>query len=86
MKFDFDAYTLYVPDGYIFDIKKVQSCFLEWMQEQPECITQNKSGNIGFSYGAKDFLKYINDVILCESNEKAYFVQNSDIKLQTLTF
>ena len=85
LKFDFDTYKVYVPDGYI-DISKLQNDFLEWMREQPECIMQDKKGNLAFSYDADTFLKYINRVILCESNEKAYFIKSSDSKTYTLTF
>ena len=75
LEFDFDTYTVSVPDGYISNVAKMQIEFLEWMHEQPECISQDKKGRLGFSYSADTVLKYINDVILCESNEKAYFVQ-----------
>ena len=87
LKFDFDTYTVYLPDGYIFDASKLQNDFLEWMQEKPECITQDKNGNLGFSYDADTFLKYINEVILANSGEKAYFAKNPTNKaLYTLKF
>ncbi len=76
LEFDFDTYTVYVPDGYISNAAKMQIDFLEWVHEKPECVSQDKNGRLAFAYGADDVLKYINDVILLCSKEKAYFIQN----------
>ena len=69
LKFDHGSHILRVPDGYVWDLHKVYWDFFEWIEDQPENIT-----NFGIAYNETDFLRYINDVVLSESKETAYFL------------
>ena len=80
LRFDYDSRVIYIPDGYVDDLKILQSSFLDWMQEQPECIVCAPDMQVGYSYNEDDFLRYINSVVLKNSNEKAYFALNQSIK------
>lgn len=72
--FDCRSFLIFVPDGYIVRLKDIQEDFLEWMQQQQECIANANDRQEGYSYNEKNFLKYINSVVLKESKEKAYFI------------
>ena len=74
LKFDYYSPMVYVPDGYIKDISELQAHFFEWLHDKSEYFAQDKSGNLAFSYDENAVLKYINDVVLEHSNEKAYFI------------
>lgn len=76
IEFDYHSVIVFIPDGYIDNVCKLQEKFLEWVEEQPNCIIKDSSGVIVLAYDEKDFLKYINEVVLQNTNEKAYFVQN----------
>lgn len=73
LKFDYYSRTLYIPDGYIEHLNKIYEQFFEWLFEQPECLVELPK-NLGLRYDENDFLRYINEVILLNSNEKAYLV------------
>ena len=75
VEFDYHYKIIYVPNGYIENVTKLQKMFLEWVVEQPECVVNDPSDAIALHYNENDFLKFINDVILQKTNEKAYFVQ-----------
>ena len=52
-------------------------------------MTRIDDKHLGISYNAEDFLKYINEVVLVESQEKAYFISNKKKikgKIFSLTF
>ena len=72
--FDYYERTVYIPDGYVKDVKELQNNFLEWMKEQPYCIV-DKKGQSGYSYNETDFLRYLNTVLI-SGGEKAYFFDN----------
>lgn len=74
LKFDYSTDILFVPDGYISDVEKLRLCFFDWLYDNPQYMTSDKKGHAVFSYDATAFLTYINQVVLCSSNEKAYFV------------
>ena len=80
LKFDYYSRMIYIPDGYVDDVKILQSSFLDWMQEQPECIVCAPDMQMGYSYNEDDFLRYINNVVLKNSHEKAYFIFNKSPK------
>lgn len=84
LKFDFYTKIIYIPDGYIDNLHKLQLEFLDWVSRQSECLTDS----CGLSYDAEDFLKYVNDVVLENSREKAYFLQNGHSKktMSTIKF
>ena len=76
VEFDYHYKIICIPNGCIENVAKLQGMFLEWVEEQPECIVKGPANSIALSYDEKDFLKYINDVILQKTNKKAYFVQD----------
>ena len=73
LKFDYDSHMVYIPDGYVNDVNSLQSSFLDWVQQQPECLVYAPNKRIGLSYNQYDFLRYLNSVVLKDSKEKAYF-------------
>lgn len=84
LEFDLHSHFLFVPDNYTLNLTTLRDEFLDWMQEQPECIISTYDKKLAYSYNEETFLKYINTVVLSDSNEKAYFVntknQNSKSK------
>lgn len=76
LKFDYYSRMIYIPNGYVRDVKILQSSFFEWMQQQSECIVVTSNMQLGFSYNEEDFLRFINNEILKDSKEKAYFIHN----------
>ena len=86
IKFDYYGKTVFIPDGYITDVNKLQTDFLEWVKDQPDCITE-VNGIAGLSYDADDFLCYINQVILAAAKEKAYFTDHTNKRrIKTISF
>lgn len=60
----------------------------EWVSNNSECIMRLK-GSYGLSYSDKDFLQYVNEELLKESNEKAYIKEKpvkGKKKIRTLVF
>ena len=82
LKFDYYSCVIYIPDNYIYDVESLQKSFFEWMQQQPECIIDTPNMQKGFSYNEDDFLKYVNNVILKNEREKAYFVSKARKKIK----
>lgn len=83
LEFDYETESrlMYVPDGYIEDVGEVRRRFFEWLYERPENMTEAPNGGLGCAYGAEDFLCYVNDVMLKDANERAWFVRNGDVRL-----
>ena len=77
--FDFAKYMLYVPDGYIIDTKKLQMDFFDWCETQEDAFSIAPGKRFGWCYSNELFLRYINDVVLSESREKAYFIDYEKI-------
>ena len=75
--FDYESYVLYIPDNYISDIQKIHLDFFEWLEDQKENIV-DAGGRMALSYGPNDFLRYINNVILLDSKEVAYFLPKTN--------
>lgn len=89
LKFDYTSSLIYIPDGFVLDLKLLQLDFLKWVEEQPECILLDKTGACGISYSSDDFLRYVNEELLGETNEKAYYIQetkNNKTRIPTLFF
>ena len=72
LEFDYYSKIMYIPDGYINDLKEVYLNFFEWLYDESDCYTESM---LGVNYDEQDFIRYINEVILIESREKAYIVQ-----------
>ena len=87
--FDVAKYMIYVPDGYIIDTKQLQMDFFEWCETQEEAFSIAPGKRFGWSYSKELFLRYINEVVLSESREKAYFIdyqRNYKKKLPKIVF
>ena len=79
--FDVHDRIVYVPDGYIKDLKGLQNDFLDWVHNNPDCI--EKTGKrYGYRYNEEEFLNYINSFVVSGS-EKAYFADKADKKIKT---
>lgn len=78
--FDVHDRIVYVPDGYIVDLKKLQNDFLDWIHNNPDCIV-TIGKHSGYRYAEDEFLTYINLFVL-NGNEKAYFI-DGEIKENT---
>ncbi len=74
LTFDYYSKVLYIPDGYIYDLKFIQDSFISWISKQSSCIINTPDAQSGFNFNEADFLKFINSEILKNSTEKAYFV------------
>ena len=91
---DFGHYVKYVhvPDGYMDHLKerktddlvRFEDDFSAWLDQHEEYVRYWDSidgGKIkGHCYGAKDVLRYINEVILADSEEKAYFTSKAMLR------
>ena len=76
--FDISSYAIYIPDGYIYDIKKLRMDFIEWCETQKDAVATAPGNKVAMSISKELFLRYINEVILGESNERAYFLDAKD--------
>lgn len=79
LTFDFERYLIYIPDGYIHSISELKTKFLDWVEGQQECTTCG----YGYFYNHNTFLKYLNNVVLNEVNEKAYLLKNVCVNSST---
>ena len=70
LRFDQDESSIYVPDGYIEDIEKLQNNFLDWI------ISKNQSC---ICYNSDDFLYYLNTIVL-SGNEVAFYKKSKNRK------
>ncbi len=74
LEFDADISYIFIPDGFISDLKLLEKSFLEWVQSQPSCIEKFAKRYAGLSFSESDFLKYLNTTVLENSNEKAFML------------
>lgn len=74
LRFDHSTDTVFVPDGYISDVEELRLRFFDWLYDNPQYMTYDEKGHAVCTYDATAFLAYINQVILCSSNEKAYLI------------
>ena len=74
LKFDHSTDTVFVPDGYISDVRELHLRFFDWLYDNPRYMTYDEKGHAVYAYDAAAFLAYLNQVVLCASSEKAYFV------------
>ena len=79
--FDASISYVYIPNGFIVDLKLLERDFLEWVQSQPNCIKKVSNRYIGFSFSEVDFLKYLNTTIFDSCNEKAYMLRQPPQKV-----
>ncbi len=74
LEFDADISYIFIPDGFISDLKLLEKSFLEWVQSQPSCIEKIANKYAGFSFAESDFLKYLNTTVLENCNKKAFML------------
>lgn len=74
LRFDYYSCVVFIPDVINIDTKKIQQSFLDWVSDQPECISGKKV--MILSYDENDFIRYVNDVLLNGIGGKAYKVNN----------
>lgn len=74
LKFDHSTDTVFVPDGYISDVRALHLRFFDWLYDNLQYMTYDEKGHAVYAYDAAAFLTYLNQVVLCASNEKTYFV------------
>lgn len=85
LKFDIVSYTVYIPDGYVHDTKQLEKDFLDWLEDHPAyCSAPGQRG--GMCYDGDTFLLYLNEVLLADSRERAYFVDQQNKKLPIISF
>lgn len=85
LKFDIESYVVYIPDGYVHDVRSLQEDFFDWLQnQQVYCLSPGRP--ISICYNADTFLQYLNEVVLFDSRERAYFVDQRNKKMPTIIF
>lgn len=77
----YNAYLLYIPDGYIKNLQEVYMNFFDWIEEQPDCWTDNGAR----SFDEKDFVRYLNEEVLFECNERAYIMSDNIAETKNIT-
>lgn len=86
VKFEATHFVLYIPDGYVYDLELLQNDFLKWIEDQSvyRVLPGQKTG---ICYNANTFLQYLNEVVLLNSGERAYFIKHSkQKKIPTIVF
>lgn len=85
LKFDYYSKIVFIPDGYVSSIEKLKLSFLNWVERNPNCILIDSNHSIVLSYNENDFILFLNTVVLKNSNEKAYFLnENKSSKIHGL--
>ena len=69
---------LYVPDGFIENIHNTQEDFFDWLDEQPENWVESPKGRLALRYTFDDFLRFVNEAVLENCSERAYFVTDKE--------
>ena len=77
LKLDVATSTVYIPDGYVSDPKKLQADFLEWCYFQKDAYIFTKNNKMAVRITSDLFIRYINEAFLRDTNEKAYSVDNT---------
>ena len=74
LRFDYSSQFVFIPDGYIKNADELQMSFLEWVEDQPDCMTQDPGSSLALSYDGTHFVRYVNEVLLKDCGEKAYLL------------
>ena len=80
LRFDVMECIIYVPDGYVLNIRQLQADFFEWCETQTDSFSTAPGRKFAYSYSQELFLRYINEVVLSKSAEKAYFIDSDHTK------
>ena len=88
LKFDYYSKVAYIPDGYIRSVVKLQMNFFRWVYQQPECMIRDSANRLVCSCNEMDFIRYMNDVVLKDSLDKAYLedLKRGDKRLKKIIF
>lgn len=89
LKFDHSSDVIFIPDGYITDIKLTHLRFFDWLYDNPAYMTSDEKGHTMYRYDASAFLSYVNQVVLSSCREKAYLIpptKQVNGKIVTLEF
>ena len=81
LKFMYDIYLLYIPNEYINNLQQVYMNFFDWIEEQPNCWDDNGAK----TFDEKDFVRYLNEEVLFDCNERAYIITDNIIETKNIT-
>ena len=74
----------HLKDRKTDDLIRFEDDFFTWVDQHEEYIRYldlpDGSKSKGYCYGAKDVLRYINEIILADSEEKAYFTSKAMLR------
>lgn len=76
LKFDYESHLLHIPDGYVSSLQTIYENFFPWLYNQEKNMVETSDGGIGCAYNASDFLEYVNNIVLANHNERAYFLKH----------
>lgn len=77
LEFTYHQRIIVIPEGYISDIKEFQRECTEWIYNQPEYWVIGRNNTLVCSYGENDILRYVNEILIADSGEKAYLLDES---------
>lgn len=80
VKFDIDELGVFIPDGYIHNVNTLKDDFLQWCYNQPDAILVAKPNVPAFSISKEKFIQYLNEILLMDSTERAYYIDVRDIQ------
>lgn len=75
--FEYSSTVIYIPDGYVDSTEQLQEDFLDWVTHQPACWVNGPGHTLALGYGEDEFLTFVNNVVLSDSKEKAYFLSDA---------
>ena len=76
-----------IPKGCLDNTDDIKKGFLEWIYNNPKkYLKKAHKGHYGYCFSEKDFLLYVNDVLLINHYEKALFVDTTDGPFLTISF
>ena len=80
VRFDVEEFGVFIPDGYIHSTEELRDSFLQWSRNRSETIISVKGKVAAFSISKEKFIQYLNEVILRDSTERAYYIHISNVR------
>lgn len=80
VRFDIEEFGVFIPDGYIHSAEALRDDFLLWSYEQPDSLLATKGKIYAFSISQENFLRYLNEVVLRDSTERAYYIDVIELR------
>lgn len=77
LKFDIRECAIHAPDGYYYHPEELKTTFLEWLLDQPICVNGGNNEAKALRYNEKEFMLFLNTVMLGNSCEKAYLLSEA---------